>query len=310
MMNPKFRCAQEAAIAAMQQLWENCNTQVATFNAYKAFYTTGYCTTQKAAIEAAAALPDNDARRTIAESIRIDLVAQAKLCRNLWQDLKAYIRSAYPADQFDTKLTAAGWSYYPAASGDKWTSMQSLMNNGLNFMNINSTELMNNGNMPAAFTTAFANAQGYFNTLFAQFVTALQTAETQTDERMEALNTCYENTINMCLDGQNAFRDNPSLKNQFVFDSVCSMVDGTSPAKLDGYATYIINGQPVVGLTAEIESINKSVQTNELGFYDFGPLKGGNTYTVKYILDGEIKDTESVKVNVGTGARKNVEIAT
>lgn len=306
-MQRKFNCPQQTLVMVLLQLWDNCLANLTAMSAYKSLYTTTFINSMKTAVSNAALLPDNDARRTVAESIRIDMVAQSKICRNLWQDLKSYIRSAYPADQYDTMLTQAGWNYY-SRSASNWSALQSLMTSGLNFINANSTTLTDAGYMREDFALEFANSIGSFNSLFSQFVTALQTAEQGTDERLEALNNCYEQGISMCLDGQNVFRNNEATKNLFVFEHVCGLVAGTSPATLDGYVMYEINGEPVVGMTAEIVQLNKSVQTNEEGFYDFGPVKGGTTYTVKYLLDGEVKDTEEVTVHVGTGARKNVEI--
>lgn len=236
------------------------------------------------------------------------MVNTARVLRNLWQDMKGYVRDAYPGEEFDTMLTSAGWSDYAAASNNKWTAVQGLAWAALNFMDANGPVLRDRGYMPDDFADRFRETATMFDTLYNDFVSAEQAAQEATEARIAACNSIYEKVNGCCSDGQNVFRNDGVVKDEFVFSAVLAMVDPSGPAGLKGYATYIINGEPVVGLTAEIESINKRAVVNAEGFYDFGPLSGGTTYTVKYMLGEEVKDTEVLIIPVGTTVHKNVEI--
>ena len=140
------------------------------------------------------------------------------------------------------------------------------------------------------------------------FIAAEQAAQEGTEARIAACTEIFDRVSACCADGQNVFRNDGVIKDEFVFSAVLEMVDPSGPAGLKGYATYIINGEPVVGLTAEIEAINKRTTVDTEGFYDFGPMSGGATYTVNYKLGDEVKDTEVLTIPVGTTVHRNVGI--
>jgi len=228
--------------------------------------------------------------------------------RAMWQDLKCYVRDAYPSDtEYDIKMDEAGWSYYQK-SDSSWTKAQALFASGVNFINANRTVLETSGYMTQEYADAFLEMRANFDGAFTDYMVKIQQSEEATEQRLDACNAIYESVIGCCADGQRVFKDEEAVKNEFVFSAVVEKVNPSGPASLKGYVTYEINGEPVVGMTAEIESINKKAVVNDEGFYDFGPLTGGANYTVKYVLNDEVKDTEQVTVPVGTTVHKNVVI--
>ena len=307
-METNFNISIPALVPTILTILENGEQNLDALAAFKSKYNPIYFVNSRNAILAAQNMADADARAAAHETIRLLMVTKSKACLRLWQNMKSYCRDAYPEQElFDIMLTEAGWNYYDAASAQNWPSVQALMVSGYNFISANLDFLMAQGYMPVDFIDRFREAQVDFVATFDSFRQALQASKAGTAARNSALSSCYTNTISLCLDAQDLFADNSVLKDLFVFDTVSSMVAPAGAAGLKGYATYVIDGQPVTGLTAEIEHTNKRVVTNPEGFYDFGNLSSG-TYTINYKLGDVIKDTEQVTIPTGTTVTRNVAI--
>ena len=308
MKNSKFSCSQDALVEAVVLIWTYCKVRIVRMGGFKNKYTVAMCDAKIAEAQAVLLLPDNAARQSVHEMIRVNLAGVVDVGRNMFQDLKCYVRDAYPtAEEFDIKMGEAGWGNFQK-SATSWSKAKGLFASMVNFINANREALQAQGYMPDAFADEVMEMQASFEGLYTEFVSAMQTSEEQTDIRIDACNSIFMSVSDCCADGQRVFRNDGAVKDEFVFSAVLEKVDPSGPASLKGYATYQINGEPVVGLTAEIESINKRVTVNEEGFYDFGPLQGGANYTVKYVLGDEVKDTELVTVPVGTTVHKNVSL--
>ena len=308
MMDTKFNVAIPVLVPTVLTILDNGEQHLDTLNAYKSKYTTDYFADKRSAIINAQHMPDADARSAAHEVLRLQLVSENKICLHLWQGFKNYCRDAYPdQDLFDIMLSQGGWNYYDAASAQNWPSQEALNVSATNFMTANATVLRTQGFMPDDYADRYQVAAENFANTYSVFRNALQVSKAGTDARNTALSNCYMDTISLCLDAQNLFADNDTVKALFVFDTVSSMIAPAGAAGLKGYATYVINGEPVTGLTAEIENTDKRVTTNPEGFYDFGNLSSG-TYTVKYKLGDVVKDTEQVTIPTGTTVTKNVRI--
>lgn len=303
----KYNCGQDALIKTSILIWNYCKARIGRMGAYKSKYTEAMCEGEIEAANAVLQMPDNAARQAKHEMTRVTMSGVAKTGRNLFQDMKGYVRDAYPGAEFDITMDAAGWRYF-AGSVSSWADMQGLFSNAINFINLNDAVLKTKGFMPDTFVILFAETRASFDALYTEFVTAQQESHEATEARLIACNNLYEKVSGCCADGQNVFRDDGVVRNEFVFSTVLEMVSPTGPAGLKGYATYVINGEPVIGMTAEIEAINKRVPVDPIGFYDFGPLTGGVTYEVRYLMGDVVKDTEMVAVPVGTTVHRNVAI--
>ncbi len=308
MKKSNFNCGQDALIEAVVLIWTYCKVRITRMSGFKSKYTSSMCDLKIAEAQAILLMPDNAARQSVHEMARVSLQGIVDSGRSMWQDLKCYVRDAYTdTAEYDIKLGEAGWSYYQK-SATSWTKAKALFASTVNFINANRTALQDQGYMPDAFADTFIELQSNFEVAFVDYMTKVQQSEEGTDERMDVCNAIFASVMECCADGQRVFKNEDAIKNEFVFSAVVEKVDPSGPASLKGYATYIINGEPVVGMTAEIEAINKRVVMNDEGFYDFGPLTGGVNYTVKYVLGDVVKDTEVVTVPVGTTVHKNVEI--
>src|SRR5438105_766808 len=78
------------------------------FSDFRAGYNDAYCNGLIAENAAAENLPNEQMRALLHQSLRGELVARGKDCRNKWQRLKRYIEYAFP-DNFEDCWMAAGW---------------------------------------------------------------------------------------------------------------------------------------------------------------------------------------------------------
>ena len=103
-----------------RRMWASCLENVDVFQGKRAIYNDIYIAARVAEIDTAQAFA-NDAQRTaVHELIRINMVTQCGTCCDTFQDLKLYIRHAFPKDQFDTQYKLAGGDLYAESSGLNW----------------------------------------------------------------------------------------------------------------------------------------------------------------------------------------------
>ena len=169
----EYPCSQKDLYSIMETAWRNFDEHQFEFAALKALYTVLYSTNAKAAIAAAKALPDNQARGEAAESLRVSLVDQAETCRQNFQKLKSYIVTAYPNKALHKgKFEAAGQLYYDGASNEDWESVSQLNQSGSNFIAANSVALLAGANMPVGFQAAYDGDASTFLSTYDNFKVA------------------------------------------------------------------------------------------------------------------------------------------
>jgi len=202
--------------------------EIVAFGDFKAFYDAAFGNDFEAAIEAAAALPDFQARDEPSEVANINLTNKGKECTNKWQDLKRYITSTTGWELIQKpKLEAAGSTLYEKAANENWEVLKGLMITASSFIANNSVELKADGNMPNAFEGQFNTLKDDYCDLYDEFTDAEQDSKGGTDEKIEANNAINETLSGMFADGQAIFRDNQTMKERFTFDVVLKIVRGS-----------------------------------------------------------------------------------
>lgn len=182
----------------------------------------------EAAINAAATLPDFQARDEKSETAGIKLTKKGTECANKWQDLKRYIADVNDWEELQKpKLEAAGSTLYRQASQGNWEVMKGLLQTAKNFIDNNTAELQAGGNMPAGFSGQFDTLKQDFEALYDTFTDAEQDQSEETDEKLEENNALYKTLIDFFLDGQAIFREKQATKERFIFDHVLSIVRGS-----------------------------------------------------------------------------------
>ncbi|MFQ5334562.1 MAG: hypothetical protein ACE5DN_00650, partial [Flavobacteriales bacterium] len=225
---PDYNCTQLELYAVCRIGLSSYREQLADFTNFKGFYDAAWGNDFEAAIEAAAALPDFQARDEPSETANTFLGKKGKQCTNKWQDLKRYITTTTGWEEVQKpKLEAAGSTLYQKASHENWEVLKGLMITASNFIDNNEAALEADQNMPNAFKGQFNTLKDEYIALYDEFTDAEQDSKGGTDEKINANNAINKTCNIMFGDGQAIYRDNPALKDRFIFDTVLKLVRGS-----------------------------------------------------------------------------------
>lgn len=305
-METIYRCSQDELYTALKMGWNSCEEYLTDFADFKARYTPTYITEQRSALAAALAMPNDQARSEVAETLRIQMLDQATQCRNLWQRLKRYIADAYPQKLQKPKLEAAGSDKYEKASNNNWDSLQALMQAGSNFITQNLPDLTANQNMPLVFPDKFKTAQTTFDALHQQFLASEEQARLKTQTKQTANNRLYTDLISMLLDGQEIFKDNPALVKQFIFAELLYRISGAGTAGIRGYITDKNTTFALPNVSVTIINTTLNTLSNPEGKYEINQIAAG-IYTLKFEKIGyQTQIIENHEIKIGTKSKIDI----
>lgn len=220
-----YNCTQLELYAVLRIGLSSFRENIADFNNFKAYYTDQWANDFEDAIDAAAAIPDFQARDEASESALIDLEEKGTECANKWQDLKRYITSTTGwENKQKPKLEAAGSTIYRKAAGGNWEIMKGLMLTANTFITNNLAALQADDNMPNPFQGAFDTLRTQFNALYDDFTDKTQDQEQVTDEKVDENNDINKTGAGMLGDGQAIYRNDASMADRFTFDQILSIV--------------------------------------------------------------------------------------
>lgn len=298
--------------------WNSCLENIADFSAFKTFYDSGYANAALAEIDAAEALPGEEARNLVHESFHQSLQTSAQACLTKWRMLRAYIKSAVGVEYYKMNVDAAGGSYYETAVNENWEDLQQLMNEGKQYMTNNIVQLTTNG-MPAGFPALYDADFVQFTQLYNQFKDAQMDAEAGTIVKMNANNFIYEKTQAMNFDGQTLYENDPERYDRFVFARVKELVspEGGVPSTSLILTGVLKNGgtqQPIVNFPVQLITPGAPdviVNTNELGRYVFeytGLTPGTITSLLKVEAPGFVTFEKELTMTIGTKYSENITL--
>jgi hypothetical protein len=219
MVPPDYNCTQQRLYLVSQVLANSLQNYLSQFHEASPQFTPAFVDNYKAAIAAAAALPDDQSRNATPEVLRVQLTTAAKQATLHWQSLKSYIKDAYP-HTYKPLLEAAGSTIYRKASNSNWVAVHTLANTAYNFMLANQQTLMQNGNMPATFPPRFLAIKSTIEDLHQSFITATQQNMVAQQQKIQANNALYKTGRKIMHTGQFIFRSDPAQKSQFIFSQL------------------------------------------------------------------------------------------
>jgi hypothetical protein len=307
MATPNYKCSQQALYAICRSGWASCTTYLADFAAFSPMYTAPMIADMIADIDAAEAIGDEEQRTEDSRTLRVNLKNKATEGMEQWQRLKRYITKAYPADQLEIKLDAAGQSHYRKAAQDDWGAVSRLLTDGVAFATANTADLTTGNNMPATFTAAFNTIKTDYDALYASYITASQTDEVETQTKIEANNSIHASVMAMFLDGQEIFKKNEAVKKLFTFDQVLLTVSGPGNQGIKGDVTIQGTSNPVTaGEVSFTGPSNKTVEIDEDGHYECPQLAAG-LYNMLVTAPGFSAVTFN-DVEVETGIMRTIDV--
>ena len=303
-----YSIAQKDVYSVMETAWGNFDTHQAEFEDFKGLYKVPYSSTAKTEIVNAKALPDNEARSSEAETLRIAVKEKGLVCLNNFQRLKRYIVTAFPNKAVQKPQNeAAGDNYYEEAANEDWESMQMMNQSAMNYLSANQTILTAGDNMPASFETNYTTASDEFSALYASFKLAEQTSET-TATKIKATNDCFVKCMDMLKDAQVIFSTQPDVKTKFVFQNLVDLINPTR-AGLKGIVKDNVSFEPLAGAQIGVQKPSEPIMlfnTDIDGKYSI-QLGEGN-YTVNASATGYVSQSISMVIEKGSFKTLNFEL--
>jgi hypothetical protein len=122
----------------------------------KSMYNAALATTRKTAIDAAEALPDDQARGADHEVKKSWSLNTSKHMLELVAQLDRYIDTAYTdTHNQESKKRRSSSKDYDEARAENWEKVKSILLSGKNFLSNHTADLTAGGNMPLTFSTTY-----------------------------------------------------------------------------------------------------------------------------------------------------------
>ncbi len=304
----KYHCSQPDFYSAGRMVIRAAIRKQPELALVKPKYDLPYFNNLTAEIAAAEALPDADYRQAGVTAARIDCEKKATQCLNMWQQLKGYIEDCtdFSGPMLAVALQAAGAAKYSEASGFDWESVSALMASGKLFIADNTTALTAGNNMPAGFSADFDNVYTTFQNTLQGFQDQEEAARLDTEQKINGNNALYDKIIQLCKDGQRAFRNDEALREQFVWEKVLYIIHGAGIAGLRGSVTNQADGTAIAGATITVVETGDTGITDGEGNYRITGVPYGS-YTVQCTASGFI--TAAVPFNIPKGTISQLDFS-
>ncbi len=309
MINSEYNVSQPALYLICRILLDNYKNNIATFSARKARYTQEWYDEKLEQLQAAAAIPDEQARSLEHEMLRLQLVQLGETCCEMFQYSKSYIRTAFNTEEERTaNYDACGQKNYTSASHQGWVALDALNRANLAYITANQQTLSMDGeNMPDTFITEVTSANNEWYAVYLLFNQARSSARTATENKITANNAIYRTIIDsICADGQLYFKNNEELKRQFSFEAVSEQV---APSGASTAVITVENEETGKPMLAEImeENTERVITTENDGRGEMGNLSAGET-KFKITADGFSDQTVTMSLKTGTTSRITVKM--
>jgi hypothetical protein len=292
MVQRTYNCTQQELYTVCRLGWQSFEQHLVTFTDFKKKYEPPFAADRIAEVEAAATLPDDQARGAVSETFRIQLEQLSKICLANWQKLKRYIADAWPPELQKPNIEAAGQNHYNKAGNNDWEAVRALLTSGSNFLTANQITLEAGNNMPAAFIATFNNTKTDFETKHQEFLDSEETAVIQSDIKVKTNNDIHTKLMAMFLDGQELFKTDTATVKQFIFEQVLNLASGTGTAGFRGIVTDKETSFPIEGVSISIKGTEKATLSDADGKFIITQVAAGS-----YIIDASKEAYEVTQIN-------------
>lgn len=277
--------------ATCRLIWNSYLENLAAFAAFLTTYVQQVGTDALAAIAAAEALPEDQARSEEAELLYNTLKAKGQSALMAWRFLERYIKKSFPKEDHKARLEAAGKLHYAEAANHNWPELMDMMQAGQLFLNAHGAAMVAAG-MPPLFATGYSTRRTELKDTYDAFKDAEQDGPEGTDEKVLANNAVYAMTQELCDDGQLIFWEDGAKRERFVYRHVQTLVSnplGPNTLVVKGTVTLAADGTPVadVKVRAEAEFLEGpvGVLTDANGNYELEVSGGTVDDTVKLTFE-------------------------
>lgn len=296
-------------------IYDNVSANLAAFTLFKAKYVAAYIAGLKLNIANAKALPDEEMRNALFQTLGVELETLEEKCCENFQDLKNYIDDSYVESLHKIKYDAAGAPKYEAAKAGNHERVAGLNTDMINFITAESAVLLVNlsggANMPVGFKLMVQGDSGAFDLKYAAFKLARQTTM-DTNKKTKANNDCFKEIMSACDDGLRVAAksvDPAGMSKLFTFKTVKDLVSPPGSASLKVTCKKTADSTPVAGLNVTIQAAGGAIitlVTDAAGVVLFENIDPSD-YNVTITGAGiPVPITFIKEVNTGVQARKEV----
>jgi hypothetical protein len=304
LLEKNYPTSQSVNSIVLRLLWESCRENLPEFAAFKAKYTDQFIDDRIAELDAADALPSEEARALAHIRLRNDIIELGKGGRKSWQSLKLYIKE-YAVD-LDAELNAAGWAEYEPASNENFSSLKSLLLKGSQYIAANATALSGDGqNMPAGFPASYNLKMTAVNNKVQEFYASIEASRVATAIKVDAYAKCYLAGVSMGTDGQHLFMDNEEMRKQFSYEAVTNVVEPPGASNL--LVDVTAGGVKLQGAEVSIIGTSKSGVTNADGATLLTQLHDGPV-RCRIVCDGYPEKIVDITLTAGSTSRLHVTL--
>jgi len=292
--------------------YNNLQANLAVFAAKKPKYTPAYLAALRLTRTNAMALPDEEARNMNYQVLRNNLVDKfLPLVLDNFNDLKGYIKDAWPGEKPEPRYEAAGGTKYAKAAAKNWENVVGLNNSMQTFIAANNAILTTAGGMPASFVAKVDGDAISFTNAYGLFAAARETGVARA-AKVIANNLLHSELMGVMEDGAlMVFRNEEAKKKNFVFDTLKSIVSPPGSASLR-IIVLRDDDTAVVGVAVKIKKLLTgklseaspaiTVLTDDKGVAMFEGADPGR-YEGEVMVD-EVKKFFTKEIDTGVKARK------
>lgn len=302
----EYNCTMQELYSTGNTIYDNLETEKNLFKDYKSKYDQTFIDALRKKITDAKGMPDDEARVAKHQQFKEQMKPLAKVCTDLYQDLKGYIFDGFPESERAGMYDAAGQTNIENALKENWEFVVGLNTQMKKFVVTYATEL-GLGFMPAGFAAKITTASDKFDVAYGKFKQSRQTG-VDTDALIAANNEINKDIAAVNADGQRVFKNDVSKQKLFTFSVVKSIVSPPGSASLK----LLVKDEVTDLAMADVDVIIKAAggvaltgKTNAAGEVEFKNVDPAS-YNCTFKKTGYIDLNMVKEVNTGTAARKEV----
>lgn len=270
--------------------WKNCEVNLLSFKAFRAKYTNSFICKKIRRIESLGLVGRLIGNSESAESNRVKLEKQARVCLRFWQNLREFIFEAFPSSLHISKLEEAGKFYYNNAANNNMNACDQLFTLGFNFMNDHVPELSSDNNMPASFRSTFEEQILIFKDLQSSYNLACIKEKDMLGESDKIMISIIRDLNLMCKDANIIFSDRTRFLRKFMFSEMKTTIINSRLNKV--YGRVFLYGEdynPVPGALVKLSNGEECLTAEDGSFLITPSIKGH--YTIKVQCEGYNSET-------------------
>lgn len=210
----------------------NLEADLAKFVLKKAKYDAAFVLALRGLRTAAMLLPDEEARNGVHQTLKNLLPGLLVPVKDNFNDLKGYIRDAWPGEEPKPRYEAAGLVKYNAIGESNWENVAGLCESMTQFISANSVKLKIPGGMPLPFGGKVTADGDAFKNVYDPFLTSRETS-TARAAKITANNLMYDAMMDFMKDGvEMVFRNSDEDKKRYTFHVLKNLVSPPGSASL------------------------------------------------------------------------------